>query len=217
MATGPSAYQAPPPGPPIAILPNQGRSVQGQRSSGIGSRGWAVVALGVLVGGVLIAVVGGERAGGTAEVLGACVAVLAIVPLALVALPSRQEMRAETPDTILVYPDRVVGTYAMGRDGRAVGPPLTIPFRAVRRIVPGGSVDRRTYEPAQIIADYLRVETFDPASVGELVAGPPVPAGCARRFYLTPEVFQEVSRAFLATSRGLRRDEDGAITVPDGI
>jgi len=112
--------------------------------------------------------------------------------------------RRRSPDLIRIVDGAVVGVYGRHAVGPRRGEQLTIPFDGVSALLDARDGYKGAHSPPQVLADNLGVEGFDPKSVGELIHGPPTPAGESRGFYLTKENLERVRLAYEHWTSGRR-------------
>lgn len=107
------------------------------------------------------------------------------IAMSVVVLGTYRSYRAAAPDAVLIDREKVVGIYGRHLFGPAAGERRTIPLSAITEVKSGSYGIKGQYDPAQIRADSLGVEGFDPKTALQLVEGPKVPPGMARRFYVS--------------------------------
>lgn len=172
---------------------------------------------GVAFGGLVVLFVVASSGRVPVEALFLLGVILVLVLATAILVPgSLRSQREATPVRLLLYADRVVGVYDSSGKDPATPTEGTIPFSAVSRIWPGsfGGGREKFWVPAGVRADYARVATVDPASVRELVRGPPVPPGCVRTIALATRNFEPVRAAYLRRYPAARLFPDGSVGPP---
>lgn len=120
------------------------------------------------------------------------------IAMSVVVLGTYRSYRAAAPDALVIDREKVVGIYGRHVFGPATGERLIIPLSAITELKPGSYGIKGQYDPAQVRADSLGVEGFDPKTALQLVEGPKVPAGMARRFYVSDANLAAIREAWEA-------------------
>ena len=161
--------------------------------------GWGTLLAAVL--GITAAyAVGNPAAAGGGRWVGLLVGLFIVTSIAMSAIVvwGYASYRTDTPDSLLIDREQVVGIYGRHLFGPAAGERRTIPLSAITDVKAGFNGAKGQYNPPQVRADNLGVAGFDPKTALQLVEGPKVPAGMARRFYVTDANLAAIREAWEA-------------------
>lgn len=111
--------------------------------------------------------------------------VAVVIAMSVLLLWGYASYRRDTPDRLQIGRENVIGIYGRHLFGPAAAERRTIPYSAITELKAGFSGAKGQYNPPQVRAENLGVEGFDPKTALQLVEGPKVPPGMARRFYVS--------------------------------
>lgn len=125
-------------------------------------------------------------------------------------------LQRTVPDTITIFADRVEGNFTAGRGPGGSERRVAIPFRAVEALASAGPRGKNgVWSPASISANYARLARFDPASVRDVLRGPPTPPGCAQMLTIASQNFEPLKAAYLRAVPNAVPLNHGDVRGPD--